>query len=318
MAGRLKKLSILIPLAVLVGLAAVYFIFPGVVFNLLIAAERSAAGLTRHRADAAGWRIEYLEGGRGETLLLLHGFSADKDNWTRIARYLTPRLRVIAPDLPGFGESSAPDGDYTVGAQVERVKAFVSAVGLTSFHLGGSSMGGNIAGAYAATYPRDVRSLWLIAPGGVATARPSEMYRLLEEGKPNPLVAESADGYDDLLDFVFVKRPFIPGALKKHLVQQAVAHQAMNRKIFQQLVESRYAFTLETLLKGLKVPTLILWGAGDRVLDMSGAKILEELMPRAEAVVMNAVGHLPMIEKPEETAILYLRFLDRLEGGQVR
>jgi len=312
-----RKAAVLIPAAMLIGALLFYFLFPGAVFRLLIAAERSAAGLTPHQIVADGWRISYLAGGKGDTLLLLHGFGANKDNWTRIGRFLTPRIRLIAPDLPGFGESDAdPQADYSISAQVKRLKAFVAVLGLQSFHLGGSSMGGTIAAAYAATYPEEVKSLLLLAPGGVASAQPSEMFRLLEQGKPNPLVAESPQDYDALLDFVFVKRPFIPRAIKKHLARQAAAQAPTYRKIFQQLVNSRRESSLEAAVSGLAIPTLIVWGAGDRVLHVSGAAILAALMPEATAAIMDGVGHLPMIEKPEETARIYLRFMDRLSAAQ--
>ena len=94
---------------------------------------------------------------------------------------------MIAPDLPGFGESSLdPDGDYTIPTQVEWVKTFIQALGIKSLHLGGSSMGGAIAGAYASRYPNDLKSLLLISPGGVASSELSEMFHLIEEGNQNP------------------------------------------------------------------------------------------------------------------------------------
>jgi abhydrolase domain-containing protein 6 len=316
MATKIKKIVILTPLVILLCLVGFYFLFPAATFDLLRTAERSAAGLKQHSIDVKGLRIAYLEGGKGGAVVLLHGFGANKDNWTRFAGHLIPHFRVIAPDLPGFGESSpAPDADYTISAQVERVRALVRALGIKSLHLGGSSMGGNIAGAYASNYPGEVKSLLLLAPGGVASAEPSEMYRRLEEGKPNPLVAKSAEDYERLLDFVFVKRPFIPGAIKKYLMQEAIEHQPLNSKIFKQLFSSRDVPPLEVLLNGLPVPTLIVWGAHDRVLHVSGAKILEAVMPNAKTAVMDGVGHLPMIEKPKETAGLYLNFLEQREPG---
>jgi abhydrolase domain-containing protein 6 len=183
-----KRVCVLVPLVILIGLIGIYFLFPGVMFDLLQKAERSAGGLEQRGIDVNGLHIEYLEGGKGDPLVLLHGFGANKDNWTRIGKHLTPYFRVIAPDLPGFGQSSAdPDGDYTIGIQAERVKAFVRTLGIKSFHLGGNSMGGNIAGVYAARYPEDLKSLLLVSPAGVASAEPSEMFRLLKEGKSNPL-----------------------------------------------------------------------------------------------------------------------------------
>ena len=65
----------------------------------------------------------------------------------------------------------------------------------------------------------------------------------------------------------------------------------------------------------MPVATLIVWGMRDRVLHVSGAKILEAVIPKAKAELMDAVGHLPMIEKPEETARLYLSFVEQSEPG---
>jgi len=312
MKNKTKKIFILTPLIILLCLVGVYFLFPGVMFDFLKTAERSAAGLKQKSVQVNGLRIEYLEGGKGDPLVLLHGFGANKDNWTRFAKHLTSHFRVIALDLPGFGESSlAPDGDYRTHVQAERLKAFIRALGIESFHLGGNSMGGNIAGVYASLYPEDLKSLLLIAPGGIVSSEPSEMFLLLKDGKPNPLVAENIEDYERLLDFVFVKRPFIPRAIKEHLIQEAIEHQSTNRKIFKQLRSSTDDPPLEAMLKDLPVPTLIVWGGQDRVLHVSGAKILEAVMPHAKTAVMNSVGHLPMIEKPEEAAALYSGFIEQ-------
>ena len=253
MVSRSKKIALLVPLVSLCVLAGLYFLFPSVAFDFLIAVERNIAGLEKNSVEVDGLHFEYLEGGTGEALVLLHGFGADKDNWTRIGRYLTPYFRVIAPDLPGFGDSTADlEADYTVSPQVERIRAFVRVLNLKAFHLGGSSMGGNIAGAYAAKYP---------------------------------------------------------GEVKMHLAQQAVERQPLNSMIFQQLVDSRNLSPLEILLSGLKVPALIVWGTGDRVLHPSGAAVLKGVMPEARAVLMSATGHLPMVERPKKTAELFLGFV---------
>lgn len=305
-----KTIFVIIPLALIIGIISIYYLLPGVTFKLLIKIERSMAGLDQHNIEVAGLHIEYLEGGQGDVLLLLHGFGANKDNWTRIGRYLTPHFRVIAPDLPGFGESTRdPDADYSIAAQSERLHAFARALKLKSFHLAGSSMGGAISGTYAARYPKDVISLWLIAPGGVASAEPSEISRMLDAGRTNPLIAESAEGYEQLLDFVFVKRPFMPPAIKRYLAQEAIDHYPLNQKIFKQIHNAADTPPLEVTLSGLPVPTLILWGASDQVLQVSGAGILKSVMPKAKLITMEGVGHLPMIETPKESAKFYLNFL---------
>jgi len=310
--NKIKKKYILLiaALTIMVAVVAVYYAFPDVAFKLLLKAERSSAGLEQHSIKVDGLHIEYLEGGQGDVVLLLHGFGANKDNWTRISKHITPHYRVIAPDLPGFGESSRqPDASYTIAAQADRVNAFVRALGIQSFHLGGSSMGGNIAGVYAARYPESVISLWLVAPGGVAAAEPSEMIKELDAGKSNPLVVESVEDYNRLLDFVFVKKPFIPGPMLNHLAKEAVRARPLNQNIFKQISGASNITGLESALDGSTIPTLIQWGADDRVLHVSGAKILASVMPKSQVAIMEGVGHLPMIEKPGETAKIYMRFL---------
>ena len=312
MANKKIKALLVGAIAIFLVVVAVYHLFPEAAYKVLVKAERAAAGLEPHRVQVGVLRFEYLEGGEGESLVLLHGFGANKDHWTRIGRYLTPHFRVIAPDLTGFGESSpAPDGDYTIRAQATQVDALVRTLGIPSFHLGGSSMGGQTAGVYAAVYPEKVKSLLLIAPGGVVSSEPSEMQRRLAAGEPNPLVAGDAAEFDRLMDFVFVKRPFIPAPIKGVLVQEAMAHRLLNFDIFKQIRDSRNVAPLENLLRGETVPTLIIWGSQDRVLHVSGAAVLEAAMPNARVVVMKGVGHIPMIEKPKETAAGILAFLGR-------
>ena len=170
-------------------------------------------------------------------------------------------------------------------------------------------MGGNIAGAYAAAHPEDVKSLFLVAPAGVVSAEPSDMYRHLLDGEQTPLVAANSAEFDHLLEFVFFKKPFLPFPVKKMLIQEAVTHRPLNTKIFKQFRKPDNIVPLESLLKGRSFPTLIVWGSEDRVLHVSGARILEAAMPKAKAVVMDKVGHIPMVERPRETAEAFKRFL---------
>jgi len=301
-----KKTIITVLLCVIALLIAFYFLLPGLAFTLAVKAERYAGGLDQHDINIAGHYIPYLTGGRGEPLVLLHGFGADKDNWTRVAKYLNPHFRIIAPDLPGFGESSRDaTARYAVADQVERVRAFVRALKLESFHLGGNSMGGLIAGGYAARYPGDVKSLWLLAPAGVTWAKKSELAERIEKGD-NPFLVDNVGAFDGLLDFVFVERPFIPGPIKGYLAKRAVENRDFNSKIFRDLNE--HPLALEPLLKGLPLPTLIVWGDKDRVLHFSGAAILKSIMPKAKAILMKNMGHLPMVERPQKTAADFLTF----------
>jgi abhydrolase domain-containing protein 6 len=302
----MAKRALTVVAIVAVALVAIYFLFPGLTFRLARRAELRAAGLERRSIDVGRDHIAYLAGGAGEALLLIHGFSADSGNWVRVARYLTPHFYVVAPDLPGFGESTRDEtANYSVPAQVERVHAFAEALGLGTFNVGGNSMGGTITGVLAARHPAEVRSLWLLDPGSVASAKQSELEARLARGE-NPFLVEDADGFERLLDFVFVKRPYIPRPIEGYLAAQAVEHRSFNEKVGRDLVAKPIA--LEKEVKGLEVPTLIVWGDRDRLVDVSGAEILHAALPNSQVVVMTNTGHIPMVERPEAAAKDYLRF----------
>jgi pimeloyl-ACP methyl ester carboxylesterase len=284
----------------------VYFLFPGLLLRFAQRMELGQAGLETAAVEVGGHRIVYLVGGHGEPLVLLHGFGADKSNWVRVAAYLTPHFRVVAPDLPGFGESTRdPSSRYAVPDQVERVHEFVRALGLHGVCIGGNSMGGAIAGVYAARYPGEVECLWLLAPAFVASAKPSELDKRLDRGE-NPLLVDDVEGFERLLDFVFVKRPPIPRAVERYLAEQAILNRAFNEKVGRDLASAPLA--LETEVKGLPVATLVEWGDHDRLVDVSGADVLKSALPKADVVVLPDVGHVPMVEQPEESAKALLRF----------
>ena len=306
MAVTRKKLLLATFSFLLIGLAVVYFLFPSVPLTLPTQAERRAANFEQREVDIAGHRIAYLIGGEGDILVLLHGFAADKDNWSRVAQDLTPHFQVIAPDLPGFGDSSRePKARYAFGDQVDNVHAFVQALNLKTFHIGGNSMGGAIAGLYAVRHPDMVKSVWLLAPAGVDSAEPSELDGLLRQGD-NPLLVHTVADFERLLDFVFVEVPSIPGPIVEYLTEQAIAQRPFNEKIFQDFI-SRPA-SLESEAQNIQAPTLITWGDQDRLLHVSGAAILNALIPDSHVVIMKNVGHVPMIERPHESAQQFLRF----------
>ena len=278
--------------------------------NSAYAMERSHAGVVRKEiALPDGTHIAYLEGGTGAPLVLVHGFGADKDNFTRISRWLVPHYRVIAPDLVGFGESShLPDADYHYAAQARRVHDFVEALGLGRVDLGGNSMGGGIAMSFAAQYPQQVASLWLIDAAGIAEAPPSELARIITTTGTNPLMITKESDFDAFLKFVMSDPPWIPGSVMDVLADERIANQALERKVFRQIATD----SVSDAVRGLKTPTLIVWGAEDRALSVGTVPVLQALLPNAQAVVMPHVGHAPMIERPQATAEDYVRFRDGL------
>lgn len=314
---RIIKVLLLAAIFAVLAMAGLYVFAPPQFVDVAMRVERAVSGLQRKEIQAGGLNVVYLDsGGRGEPLVLVHGFGADKDSWTRVARHLTPRYRVIVPDLPGYGESSSPaDVQYRIADGVERLHAFMQAIGLQRAHFGGNSMGGHVVAAYAVAHPNAVGSLWLVANAGVWSAPTSELSRLLAEGKPNPLTAATAEQYREFLAFVMSKPPPLPGALLDVLAARAVAVSALRASQFRDLTEQ--PVRLEGVIDGLPIPVHILWGADDRLLHVGSVDVLKRLLPQASSTVMPGIGHAPMIEAPKESASDYLAFRDGLAARNV-
>ena len=285
----------------------VYFAFPLKMLTFFSNLERGAAGLTEKSIQVGTHTIKYLEGGKGQNILLIHGYSGDKDNWTRFSKYLTPEYHVVAIDLPGFGQSSKIEPEtYGISDQVKRVDAFVTAVRLGKFHLAGNSMGGAISGRYASAYPDKVLSVGFFNTGGVTCPEKSKFHHLLEK-EGNILLVDSPEDFDGVMKFVFVKPPWIPRPIKNYLAEQAMVSRDFNEKIMKDLSAEMYDMTED--LPKIMAKTLILWGDTDRVIDVSCVKPLQKGLPNSTIVIMKACGHCPNIERPEEAAGHYSAFI---------
>jgi pimeloyl-ACP methyl ester carboxylesterase len=297
-------------------IAGIYFLFPETLFNLALQAERHSSGLARKEIQVDDDKIVYLEGGKGQAVLLLHGFGADKDNWTRFAKYLTGDYHVVIPDIAGFGESSQiQKTSYDVENQLKRIDRLTEILKLERFHLAGNSMGGMFAAAYGAKYPQKVTTLALLAPGGVKSPKMSEMAILIQKGT-NPLLASTPEDFDQLIKLCFVKPPFMPSQFKKVLAADAVAHSDFNKKIWDDMkwnhtggMPSPMETYLEPYLPQIQAPVLILWGDTDKILDVGGVAVLEKNLKNYKTVIMKNTGHIPMLENPQETAAHYVSYL---------
>jgi abhydrolase domain-containing protein 6 len=278
------------------------------VAKAMIRFDRFQAGMERKSIEIPGFRVAYLEGGSGEPLVLIHGSGDDKDSWTPVSKYLTRHFHVIALDLPGFGESDKrADRDYTAQKQAQYIQAFTMRLNLTSFHLGGHSLGGKIAAIYAAKNSSHVKSLWLLAPAGVYTARPSRMHTLLRQGVRVPIFGRTLEEFDELNSFVMNRPPLIPRPVKEVLKERAADDFELHNRIYQEVGEE--AFQLEDIAEDLTMPTRIVWGKQDRVLDPSGAKVLDTLIPDSSVLLLGGVGHVPMIEEPRMVGEDYNQFV---------
>jgi abhydrolase domain-containing protein 6 len=297
----MKKLFILILSLILVGCASGQK-----------PQETESVGLIEKTTKIESFEICYHEGGKGETVLLLHGFGGVKEMWFEFAQFLIPSYHVIILDLPGHGKSTKSiEASYTIEKQAERIDQFANSLELSKFHIAGNSMGGTISGEYAVNYPDRLLSLGLFDTGGVLSNEMSEFISiLLLEGK-NILIAKNREEYDKVLEFVFFKIPSWPQERMDGAFERSIADPELKEKIFEDIT-SGYQIPLQFNLNKINAPTLILWGDKDRILDVSCAKILEKGISNSKTVIMKDMGHCPQMERPEETANHYIEFLQSI------
>ena len=306
------KILLVLIFAPLISLALLYFLFPEQLVQLMRALMRRRARVVRKSITVDGRTWPYLEGGDPSkpTLVMVHGFGADKDHWTFYAPWMTRDYRLIAPDLPGFGENDR-DGElpFDVSSQAARLKAFLDALGIDRPHLGGNSMGGWIAMRFAIDYPGRLRTLTLMNNAGVVGANESELQKLAADRDYNPLVLANLDDADRLIAFVVRKPTYVPARLKPVIYADALRHRDLLDKIFWIIADEMEQAPLNDDLDKVTVPTLILWGRHDKLIDVSCVAVLEKGIANSRAHIFEHVAHVPMIEDPKATAEIQRAFL---------
>ncbi len=289
--------------------ALLWWLWPLPLARVFLSLNRRQGRLRSRRVQHGDIDWHYLEGGCGEPLVLLHGFSADAYHFCAVSRPLAAHFRILAPDLPGFGETRLDDGvSFRIEDQAEHVLSWLDRLGVHRFYLGGNSMGGYLAVAMARRAPDRVRGLWLMAPGGLHSAQLSAVLQEVSEDRHNPLVVRDPADFQRLVDFCFVRPPWIPRPLARHLGGRLAQSAVQAQRLFDAL---RFdSAPLEDLARDLPTPSLIIWGQQDQVLHPQGARVLEALLPNSRVLILPGVGHLPMLEAPRPVAEAWLSFTE--------
>lgn len=275
--------------------------------------QEKMVSMENKRMQIDGHDIMFLERqasvADAETIVLLHGFTLNKNNWPQFVHFLPAEFRVIAPDLPAHGESSyLPRAEYSLPTQADRMMALLETLNIQSAHLVGNSMGGAIALNMASRFPEKVRTLTLMNAAGVDDPNTeSEFERMLKEGK-NPLLPKTEQEAAFSLDLVMAKPPYIPGPFKSVMVTMALERYDRFAAVFQQLVDDLGKHPLADL-SAMHVPTLILWGDKDRILDVANADTFAAQLPNSQTVIYQGVGHMPMLEVPKQSAADVVKFI---------
>lgn len=269
--------------------------------------------------DVNGMQVHLRDEGPSDDpvpIILLHGTASTLHTWQGWAEGLRAQRRVIRFDLPGFGLTGPNrQNDYSIARYVLFVRSVADQLGIDRFVLAGNSLGGEIAWVTAATLPDRVDRLILVdaaayppqsigvaqdMPLGFRIARMPLVRDLARYVLPRALVARSlAEVYGD------------PSRITPDLVDlySDMARRTGNREALARRFEQGNAGVDLSALKRIKAPTLILWGANDRLLPPAIGERLARDIPHARLVVFQGLGHVPQEEDPQRTLAAVRRFL---------
>ncbi|MFE7136772.1 alpha/beta fold hydrolase [Streptomyces sp. NPDC057644] len=261
--------------------------------------------------NIGGRNIFAAETGDGPPVLLLHGGgpgASGVSNYTRNITELANEYRVIVPDLPGYGRSTkGVDGSDPFGHLADGIRGLLDELGLEKVHLVGNSYGGACALRLALDTPNRVDRMVLMGPGGIGTTRslptpglnsllnyytgdgPSR--RKLEKFIRNYLVFNAADVPDAAIDERY-RASIDPEVIASPPLRRPSGPNAL-RTVW------KMDFTRDARLSRLPVPTLVLWGAQDRVNRPSGGPMLAERMPNCDLYMAANTGHWVQFERAE-------------------
>jgi pimeloyl-ACP methyl ester carboxylesterase len=287
---------------------------------LAATAPRGPGGLRFHTVRSRRGRISVCEAGSGPPVLLIHGLGATKASFLPTLAALAPHHRAIALDLPGFGDSGKPLGAaYDAPFFADSVCALLDALELERTDVVGNSMGGRVALELGLRHPERARRLVLLAPSlAWLRSRPwAPLLRLVWPHlgliQPAPrqvveplvrrLVAGGADGWTAAGVDEFLRSYLTP--------RGRAAFYAAARNIY--LEEPHGPDGFWTRLRELSVPSLFVWGRQDPLVPIRFERYVREAVPAAEHLELPC-GHVPQLERPQETHSAILRFLKAQDG----
>jgi pimeloyl-ACP methyl ester carboxylesterase len=268
-------------------------------------------------ATPSGHRMHYRKAGDGPPLLLIHGLVAYSFSWRFNLPALASHFTCYAVDLPGMGDSERPSGiDVSPRALAVGLVAFMQSQSSGPWSVIGSSHGGGVA-MWVARLAREagnpLRRLVLVAPINPWSSHGRRLAPFAAHPWTTAIVRASRFAYVPVRRLTFarmygdprrVTEEALAGYARPLRIRGTVAHCLALLKDWIRNVDE-----LEEVMRGIDVPTLLVWGTKDRLVYLSSAKKILETIPRARLVMIEGTGHLPYEERPEEFNSAVVSFL---------
>lgn len=257
--------------------------------------------------DLHGERVAYVDEGDGEVLLLLHGMAGSSATWRSVLGPLSRTYRVIAPDLPGHGQSSKPRSDYSLGAFAALLRDLLDGIGVTGATVVGHSLGGGVAMQFLYQHPDYARGLILIGSGGLGPDVGLTL-RLL-----------SAPGAELIMPIIAPQPVLNAGERVLSWFRNAGIESPRGEEMWRSYSSLADAGAREAFLRTLRsvvdyrgqavsalnrinattdIPAMAIWGERDAIIPVKHAYAAQQARPDLRLEVLPGVGHFPHAERP--------------------
>ncbi len=250
------------------------------------------------KTNIAGINIAYERRGRGEPLVLIHGYPLDHTTWNEVASLLENDFDLIIPDLRGMGQSDAMDKTYTIADLASDIAGLLDHLKVQKAFIAGHSMGGYVALAFARAYPNRVRGLGMISSQVLADSpeRKQGRYQTAKD------VAEKGVGV--VVDSMTPK-------LSADARVQSFVREVMQRQKPAGVIGSLKAMAerddSSDLFKSFKFPVVIVHGDADALIPVERGREMKAALSLAHYTELKGAGHMPMMESPQ-AAVDAMRF----------
>jgi 3-oxoadipate enol-lactonase len=243
--------------------------------------------------DSSTVGLNYTEVGSGIPLVLVHGFPLDQTTWNDVAAILAPGIRVILPDLRGYGQSPVTDGVYSMGLLAHDLVGLLDHLNLGKVVLAGHSMGGYVSLAFAQTFPERLAGLALVATQ--AAADPPER----RDGRLQLADEVEKRGSIAVVEASLSRYSPDPNVLER---TKEVMLKADPLAVAGSLRGMAERLDMTDLLTKVSIPSLVIAGEADELIPAQKSKEMIALLPKGRLVVVPGGGHMLMMESPQTVA----------------
>ena len=255
----------------------------------------------------AGTPLNVIDMGEGDPIVFVHGLSGSWPNWLEQLAVFASTHRVIAMDLPGFGHSPMPNQDITISGYARILDGLCAVLGIDAATVVGNSMGGFVSAELAIAFPQRVERLVLVSAAGISTYQHREVQRIEPYLRRLAPMLAAYTGWTAARSDWMARRPGLRnitlGTVTRHpsRLPAALAAEQLRgagKPGFMQALRANIDYPIAERLPEIACPTLIVWGAEDKIIPVGDADMFERLIPNSRKVVFEGTGHMAMLERP--------------------